>query len=634
MQFKKWMRATIIFLLLLVATGSALAQEGVTQWQRYDVRLVLQQNSGLNVEEIHEVVLAGGVTQFTKIIPTDKVEAVQNVQVLQFNPGGGQRNFTQADTGAEYTFELMPSGSGLAVKLHFPPNAAPSTTFVIRYFAVGAVRFYAPGDRLEWRPFGAAAPGPIGSATIEMRLPAGFTKDQLKPASNGISAEKYVPEDNRVEFKATNVAAGDNLEVSLTFPHGVIQGVAPAWQLADDSLTTWSPILRWGSLLVAILLLFGGPGAAYGWWYWRLRIAPPQKKIPNHLKTPPSKLSPALAGVLLDGKFSARHITATLLDLAARESLHVYPDSQQSAENVIIDEEASKEDGVEFVLYGVDQSKAVRPYEETVYTKIFGFQGGRKRNLADVRNMLFMAVPEIKNQIETEVLKAGFFPENPKRLKQQYLAFGGAGILMGIVLSLLVLAIFSRYSLLVVCPFASIVLGAVAFIVAGFAAPKRTVTGQQHAVRWEAFRRYLKEMNTDDIKEARSSFARLLPYAVALGVDKDFVEKFATNGAPAPHWWSIPPEKRPDTSHENAHDWVSAAAVSRPQPEQRSKSVIRRLGTDGSTPEAAIAGGPLLKKIQPAFSDFLILAFETFSKAPVVDDEDKAPDFEIIGGKN
>ncbi|MCG3208913.1 MAG: hypothetical protein FOGNACKC_02526 [Anaerolineae bacterium] len=611
-------------LLGLIFAGAVLAQQGVNEWLRFDVRLNLQQNSGLSVEEIHEVALASGVTQFTRIIPTDRLEAIQNVQVSQLS-GGGQRGFVQADTGQDFTFETKPvSASEMEVTLHFPPNNASSTTFVLRYFVAGVVRFYGTGDWLDWRPYGGSAPGAIKSSTIEIRLPSGFTKNQLKPASTGVAAEAFVPEDNRVEFRANNVARGDELEVSLQFPHGVVAGTSPAWQQQADSLAYWSPILGWGSLAVALLLLLAGPLAAYGWWYWKLRIAPPKAKIPHHLNLPPSKLSPAVAGMLLDGKSMPRHISATLLDLAARGALHAFP--AQPETNPLFEEEAEKERELAFDLYGVDQNKAVRSYEATLYSRIFGFQGSRKRSLADMRRALFMAVPEIKTQIEADVAKAAVFQVDRERVRRQYLAFGGAAVLFSLILGLVVLVIFSRFTYMVACPFMGVAVAAIAFIAAGYAAPKHTVVGQKHAVRWEAFRRYLKDMDTAAAKQAQSNYARLLPYAVALGVDKGFTEKFAAVKTPAPAWWSIPPEKLPDTSHQDAHDWVSARQ--RPQAQQqRTKSVIRRLGE----PEQMKAGLPL-KEIQPEFTEFLSQVAETFSKAPPMD-ETELPEADLTGGR-
>ncbi|RMF04884.1 MAG: DUF2207 domain-containing protein [Chloroflexi bacterium] len=284
-------------------------------------------------------------------------------------------------------------------------------------------------------------------------------------------------------------------------------------------------------------------------------------------------------------------------------------------------------------MYGVDQEKAkARPYEETVYTKIFGFQGGRKRKLSDVRRTLYMSVPEIKNQIDVEIARAGYFPEHGSNIRRQYLAFGGAAIILSFLLGLLFVAIFSQFTFLVICPFLSLIATAFAFIVAGFAAPRHTQAGATEAVRWQAFRRYLQTIDKQGAVKSRIRFARLLPYATAFGFEKEFTAKFSRVKTPAPKWWSIPPAKLPDTQHQDAHAWVSTSDMARTPttpktelPGQAGRPAIRRLGAEKDGPT-----GPLLKDIQSEFSQFMAQGLAAFSKAPTLD-EDEEIDFDSLG---
>ncbi len=620
----------LLLLLLVLSFGNVTAQEGVNQWLRYDVNLNLQQNSGLAVEEINQVALDSGVSSFTKVIPTGKLEAVDNIQVLELSSGGGQRGYVKADTEDPYTFQVMPAGDETTVTLYFPPNTAASTTLVIRYFVTGAVRFYESGDKLDWRPYGTGTTAPVESSTITISLPSGlFTPEQITQSSVGVSTDKFVPDGHRAIFQATGIPSGGELEVTLTLPHEVIQGAAPAWQVRADSLEFWTPVLKWVSVIFGLLILIFGPLAAYGWWYARLRVIPGGKAA-KYVKSPPGNLPPAMAGVLLDGYCTPRHLMATLLDLGYRGALHAYPgqDSGDADYMVVLDEEETAEEDVSFDLYGADQSKASRPFEEALYTKIFGFQGGYKRNIADIKNLVFMSVPEMKNQVDAEAAKAGFFPDAPNRVRQQYLAFGGAAIILSLILGLLAAAIFSSFTLLVICPFLGIVVAAAAFIVVGFAAPRRTEKGEKLAFRWTAFKRYLKDLNVKEAEKSPMRFSRLLPYAVAFGVDKGLVEKFARAKSPAPKWWSIPPQKAPDVGRQGAQSWVGAgqmAEASQATPGMPKKR-IRRLGDEVAEQQK------LLADIQPVFEKFLHDGFELFSKAPGID-EDEEIDFDSLADK-
>jgi hypothetical protein len=608
--------------LFLLHSGSTAAQGGVVRWLRHDINLTLQQNSGLAVEEIHQVALVGNATTFQRAIPTDRLNSIANFRVIEIAANGIRRDYRQTDTPADYTFRLLPEPGRQMVELYFPANTASSTTFILQYFVDGAMRFYDAGDQLEWRPFGEAAPAPIDSATITVNLPDGLAKEQLAPSSQGFPTETFIPEANKAIFRAAGLGSGDSVELFLSLPHGFIQGNPPPWQREADTLRFWSPILGWGSVILALLFLLLGLLAVYGWWYMRLRIpAPSSKKLLRHVKSPPNNLSPALAGVLLDGKATPRHLMAILLNLAAKGALHVYGYEQQA------EDDSAKKPEFKFDLYNVDQEKAAQPYEAMLYGKVFGYLGARKRELQEVRRTVYMTTPELKTQLELEIAKAGYLNENSKALHRQYAAFGGAGIIMSLMLGLVMVILLAKFSYLVIVPFISLAIVATVFGVIGFAAPKRTKAGQKEVVRWQAFKQYLSKLDAAGAAAVKDNFTGLLPYAVAFGLEKRFVEAFIAAGAPIPSWWSIPEEKVPDIHHEKAYAWVSNSfmeAEPAAGPEKgRSKSVIRRLGT-------AKGGNASFKDIQPIFTAFLAAGFEVFSKTPLLS-EDEAPDFESLG---
>jgi len=153
-----------------------------------------------------------------------------------------------------------------------------------------------------------------------------------------------------------------------------------------------------------------------------------------------------------------------------------------------------------------------------------------------------------------------------------------------------------------------------ALIAAGWAVPTKTKAGVKEAVSWEAFKRFLSNMSPGEAEKYKQQFAHWLPYAVTLGIEKDFVKKFAAANAPKPKWWGRPKEKSLNVGLDQAYVWVSASVVeaeSQPKPAQtHSKSTIRRLGqSNGET-----SGEELLKPIQSTLMAFLKDGFETSAK--------------------
>ncbi len=618
----------VIFLLtLLLSPGEVLAQqEGVAKWLRYVSNITIQQNSGIAVEEIQEVVLSQGTTTFSREIPTDKIEDISNVAVLEINPRAGQRTYQMADTKAEYTFEVISEGNRRVIQLYFPPNSTSSTTFVIRYFVVGGLSFYDDGDRFEWQPFGSRTIAPVDTSNTVITLPGQFSEDQVVRSSSGLdNVNSYFSEGDKITFVAGNIPNGSYHEVLVVFPHGVVEGSPPEWQHLAD----WTPILRWGSILLGLVFMFLSLLAVVGWWFLRVRVSPSSTvKVPKYLKSPPSNVSPAVAGALLDGKVNPRQLMATMVAMADHGILNV-EGTKKDPDSLLPDDEETEQPI--FNLYAVDQSEATNAYEETLYGKLFGYAGGRRRQLSAIRETLFMSVPELKKQIEFEIAREGYFVENIGGIRRQYLAFGGAGLIMTLVLAVLTSVLLSRYTYLGGCIFTGMACGAVALMGVGFVLPKRSELGATEAVRWEAFRRYLKDMNTKYAAKIRSEFSQLLPYAVSFGIEEEFVEKFAAASTPTPKWWGKPEEKRPDVGHDQAHAWVSSSymeATPEPGSENPAKGAIRRLGRSGGSAQA----GTLLKHIKPTFLAFLNAGHEVFAKAPPLD-ETQEVDFEKLEQK-
>jgi hypothetical protein len=612
-----WIISIFLFL-LLIGFEDAAAQTEVDRWLRFDVNLTLYQDSRLAVEEIHEVALVSGTTTFQRVIPTHKLESIGNFQILQVDSNGSQRPYQAANTKAKYTFEVIAEPGQQTVRLYFPPNNVSSTTFILRYFVTGTLRFYDSGDRLDWQSLGERTVAPIARSTTIINLPAEFADKQIVHSSSGVATNKFLQNANKVTFVAADIATNSELEVSVIFPHGLVQGTPPNWQRDVDALEFWTPKLQWGSVVLGLLILLVGLLAAYGWWYLRIRVSAGPGKLPTRLKTLPDNLPPAMAGALLEGHANPNHILATLLNLAYHGALNVDDGNKDSLL-------PAAEQKPAFNLYAVDQNKVTQPYEVTLIGKIFG-SGGKKRDLANIHEILFMSTPELKHQIDVAIAQAGYFQQGCQVRRRQYMAFGGAGIVMSLVLGLSFSLLLQEYTYLVACPFLAIAASAAAFIAAGFAIPSRTKVGAKEAAKWEAFKRFLHDMSLKEAEKYKQQFAHWLPYAVTFGLEKDFVKKFAAANAPTPKWWGQPEEKPLDLSPDQAYAWVSTSVIengSSPKSTRvHSKGVIRRLGQS----EGEALPGSLLKHIQPALLAFLKAGREVFSKAPT-SEEDKEVDF-------
>jgi hypothetical protein len=69
--------------------------------------------------------------------------------------------------------------------------------------------------------------------------------------------------------------------------------------------------------------------------------------------------------------------------------------------------------------------------------------------------------------------------------------------------------------------------------------PVKTRTGAEEAAKWRAFKRYLKDIDRyAQLEEATDQFDRYLPYAIAFGVERSWINKFAAvPSTPVPIWY-------------------------------------------------------------------------------------------------
>ena len=72
--------------------------------------------------------------------------------------------------------------------------------------------------------------------------------------------------------------------------------------------------------------------------------------------------------------------------------------------------------------------------------------------------------------------------------------------------------------------------------------PLKTHKGSMAAARWVAFKRYLENIDKyTEVKEAQDQFDEYLPYAIAFGLEKSWVGKFAAIDVPVPGWYLMYP---------------------------------------------------------------------------------------------
>jgi len=518
--------------LALATVLPAEAQDRTLDWRRWDVDVQINEDGTFDVRETYEIEFIGGPFTFGyREIPFSQFENLTDVRVVEEGVV-----YEQNFSGNANTFHVVEDDGNFVITWYFPPATNEARTFTVEYKIHGGIIISEEvGDRFFWKAIGPDHAYPIGSSTVVVRMPPGATIDtSIEPATFGPDATYEISDDlTTVTYYAENIRANQEFEVGVRFPHGFIPSEKPAWQAAYEREQTWNdtvrPVLNLGLGVASILLLGGGLFGVYMLWVTRGRD-PKVGPVPEYLSEPPSDLRPGVVGTLLDEQADMQDIIATLVDLARRDVIHM----QEIEEVGFLGLTTSKN----FVFHRIPENEQdLQPYEKTLIKKMFGSR--EQVELEDLQNKFYTAIPTLQNQLYKAAVKEGLFPENPKSVRSRWSSLGIGGLVLAVGGACLAGAALADMVDAVLCPFVSLGVVSVAMLIAGRAMPVKTQKGAEEAAKWRAFKTYLEHAEQyTDLQEVTDQFDRYLPYAIALGLERTWLNKFSrVPGTPIPRWY-------------------------------------------------------------------------------------------------
>ncbi|MCA1552922.1 MAG: DUF2207 domain-containing protein, partial [Chloroflexi bacterium] len=473
----------LLLLTLTINTADAQSSSKVYRFRRLDVDVAVQQNGNLDVVETQEYEYVQGTFSFGyRAIHTDKLDRITNIGVSD------ETRKYQASTTRSIpnTFVTFTNDDGdFEIRWFYPTISNSKHIFTVAYTVLAALRYYPDGDQVWWRAVFEKHFVTLGSSKVTVHLPNGIMPEQLKVASYGATARNQIANGQTVVFNATDIADGDYLEVRVQFPHGIVQGTKPRWQDAADRTQQVkdfaNPI---GGLLGVVVPLFGLLGV-YVLWFVRGRDVP-AKLAATYISDPPDETPPGVIGTLMDEHAEMRDIMATLVDLARRGYVNFVENESSGFMGIGAHKEFT------FVRTGKDDSD-LRPYERTLLAKIFMHRN--ERELSDLREKFYSAVPIIESQMYDEVVSSGFYRSNPQTTRRVWTGIGVGLVIIAAIVGFVVAVALSDYVDTAICPFLGLGLVGIALIIAGQAMPARTKAGAEAAAKWQAFRRYLVDID-------------------------------------------------------------------------------------------------------------------------------------------
>jgi uncharacterized membrane protein len=248
------------------------------------------------------------------------------------------------ESGQELPLEASTSGGVYKAEWSFRA-ADEQRTFHIRYRIRQGVFSYPDVSELYWRMIGVGWDRPTRKVGITVTLPeeAPRQEDILVYGHGPLSGWAEIVDARTARFTATDLPAGQPLEVRMAWPAGIVNGIPSSGYSRERIRREEAGFVQetigrarkeqersvkqkrafWiGASIWAVWLVLGSLLWFLAYHYYWKRIGKDYRfpDIPDYYRDLPSELRPALVEVLLHegGPITPRAFTATLFDLARR----------------------------------------------------------------------------------------------------------------------------------------------------------------------------------------------------------------------------------------------------------------------------------------------------------------------------
>jgi hypothetical protein len=530
------------------------------RWQQvngFDAALTMHKNGDLDVTETMEVYLSGGpYTYFTRSIPLWRIDSVGHISVkmdgreCQLENASGNEHTT-------YSFTTKKVNNDLEIRVFFPPTSYARHTFTLSYTAHGVVWYGKELDMLKWRatPYFPDSRTSILSSLVQISFPPEVNLQSVSVNLADATVKRL--DAHTVRISTGKIASDTALKLDVRWPHGEIGGSKPAWQIEEEkNLERLRRKARIKSILGMFSILLAIAGGLLSYLLWLLGGKEPKVALPtDYLNEPPEDASPALVGVLLRNRVTRDELFGAILKLAQGGFLKIKEVAGDEGNFEIVRLKDPKEATsvldrmlMELLFRDIDFGALMKMATSTGFFKML--KGGLQGDLAQKfsggslseKRLMSEVVPQfpgfqkkIAEVAIREAIQRGYFKSDPRSVQKKISSIGTFTFIAGLLLLIFAGGVFPGVEGIYI---ALMVIGFVVWVAGNkwsVMAPK----GADMKARWLAFKRYLGNIDQYvDIESAKGLFEKFLPYAVAFGLKKDFVEKFLAVGTPVPSWWA------------------------------------------------------------------------------------------------
>jgi uncharacterized membrane protein len=428
------------------------------------------------------------------------------------------------ENGAKLKYDSSTSGAARDLKIYIPDAVDATRTVAIAYRVRNATRFFDQYDEFYWNVTGNDWPVPIDRATASVHLPDSATGSLRAQAFTGVygSTERDATaqvEGSNAEF-ATNkpLPMRGGMTIDVYIPKGILKepgGLTKLFWFIGSNPVVFLPLV---TLAVMFIL----------WWYAGRDPDPGMSVAPMY--EPPTGISPAEAGTLLDDRIHPRDITSTIVDLAVRGFIKI----EETDDKGLL---FHHKDYIFHLLQKRQDWSGLAPHERVMMENIFTGDVPDTR-LSSLKNRFYTAVPMVRTDIMSALKQKGIYTLDPESANAY--SFGAA---FCIVIPFAIFQYFGWADFFSSVPMLilSILISALIWWLFARVMTAKTVKGARTHVAVLGFQEFMNRVDADRLKVMPpSTFERFLPYAMALGVEHHWAQAFAGIIKDPPSWYAAP----------------------------------------------------------------------------------------------
>jgi hypothetical protein len=426
--------------------------------------------------------------------------------------------------GGKLKYESSVSHGARDLKIYIPDAVNTTRTVEISYRVRNGTRFFKDYDEFYWNVTGNDWPVPIDHAEATVRFP--------EAAAGSLRAQAFTGVYGSSERNARAEVDGSETQFATNTPLPMRGGLTIDVYIPKDILKQPSALTRFLWFLGGNPAVFLPPVTLAGmfvlWWYKGRDPDAGMSVAPMY--EPPSGISPAEAGTLLDDVIHPRDITSTMVDLAVRGYIKI----EETAEKILL---FTHRDYVFHLLKPRDQWGAeLAPHERVMLENVFA--GGADTRLSSLKNRFYKAIPVIRTDIMSGLKTKGIYLLDPDSANG-YSVVAAIGILIPFaIFQYMGWANFlNSIPLLVVC----LLISAVIWWLFARVMTAKTSKGAKTRVAVLGFQEFMNRVDADRLKRMPpATFEKYLPYAMALGVEHHWAQAFAGIVKDPPQWYVGP----------------------------------------------------------------------------------------------